>query len=216
VVSGVASAPRERAKVTASYNSAPAHWRQIVTATWLLSSTFYGNWLPGDARGFVGRVWEKRDGDAEEDARHEHNIPGTPYDEDVGGLEEASAAKMLGPPVKVNVEQALALLAQFQETASMRGWELLAVAIIANHAHLVVRADAALAPRKILGDFKAYGSRALNRRWRKPASETWWTSKGSKRKLPDEAAVRAAVRYVLHQEKPLVVWCHPDYSELAT
>ena len=27
---------------------------------WLLTSTTYGTWLPGDERGFVGRVWDTR------------------------------------------------------------------------------------------------------------------------------------------------------------
>jgi REP element-mobilizing transposase RayT len=185
-----------------------------MTTSWLLTSTFYGNWLPGDPRGFVGHVWEKRQGDDDQDARHTHNIPGTPYDEDIPGLEDASEELMRGPPVCVNLEQAHALLAQFQETAAIRKWELLAVAVMANHVHLVARADAALRPRKILGDFKAYGSRALNARWGKPTSDTWWTSKGSKRKLPDETAELAGIRYVLQQRDPLVVWCHPDYQYL--
>ena len=45
-----------------------------------------------------------------------------------------------------------------------------------------------------MADFKAYGSRALNRRYGRPPSETWWTDKGSKRKLPNEEALAAAVR----------------------
>jgi hypothetical protein len=49
-------------------------------------------------------------------------------------------------------------------------------------------------PEKIEGDFKCYGSRALNRRWGKPVNGTWWTGgSGSKRKLPDERALRAAL-----------------------
>src|SRR5258708_2077146 len=161
--------------------------------TWLLTSTFYGNWLPGDPRGFVGRVWEQRDGDSENNLRHEHDLPGTPYDADMPGLEGVSAELMRGPPVRVNLEQAQALLAQFQETATYRGWRLCAVAIMCNHIHIVLRVDGFVPVDKLLGDFKAYGSRALNRKWGKPTSDTWWTSKGSKRQLRDEAAFRAAV-----------------------
>ena len=40
-----------------------------------------------------------------------------------------------------------------------------------------------------------------------PASETWWTERGSKRKLADERALHAAIHYVLYkQPNPLVVW----------
>ena len=63
-------------------------------------------------------------------------------------------------------------------------------------------------PGKILADFKAYASRVLNRRYGKPPSETWWTEKGSKRKLRDERALADAINYVLYkQPHPLVVWC---------
>jgi hypothetical protein len=71
-------------------------------------------------------------------------------------------------------------------------------------------------PELMLRDYKAYASRALNRRWRKPDSGTWWTESGSKRKLKDEAAILAAARYIRDQEFPLVVWIHPKFApELA-
>src|SRR5262245_7669730 len=177
-----------------------------MTTAWLLTSTFYGNWLPGDSRGFVGRVWEQRDGDRDVDLRHVHDVPATPYDADLHGLQQASEERMRGPAVLLTLEQAKTLLAQFQETAAYRRWRLCAVAIMANHVHLVVEAPADADPTKILGDFKAYGSRALTRHWGKPASATWWTSKGSKRKLADESQVQAAIAYVLAQHHPLITW----------
>jgi REP element-mobilizing transposase RayT len=184
-----------------------------MTTSLLLTSTFYGNWLPGDPRGFVGRVWERRDGDSEADRRHVHDIPGTPYDQDFPSLEQASADLLRGPAILINLEQAQALLTQFQETAGHRGWKLCAVAIMANHVHIVVQVEGKVDPTKVLGDFKAYGSRALNRRWGKPKSDTWWTSKGSKRRLPDEDALRAAIRYVTNHDNPLVLWAHPDFED---
>jgi hypothetical protein len=62
-------------------------------------------------------------------------------------------------------------------------------------------------PDKILADFKAYASRSLNRKFGQHPSETWWTSKGSKRKLKDDQALAAAIQYVLRkQPDPLIVW----------
>src|SRR5258707_9350715 len=104
---------------------------------------------------------------------------------------------MTGPPIFLDMEKAEAVLAQFQETAGHRGWTLRAVAIMANHFHIVIQVPDDPEPSKILTDFKAYGSRALNRRHGKPPSETWWTSKGSKRKLPDETALANGIHYVL-------------------
>ena len=62
-------------------------------------------------------------------------------------------------------------------------------------------------PSKILGDFKNWCTRTLSRRFGEPPSQTWWTERGSKRKLPDEDALRAAIHYVLcKQPNPLLTW----------
>jgi REP element-mobilizing transposase RayT len=172
---------------------------------WLLTSTTYGTWLPGDRRGFVSNV---REGPGPE---VRHNQPGTPYDADMPGLAVSSRAALPCPPIFLVLEQAQTVLAQFQETAAYRGWQLLAVAIMANHFHIVVGVPGDPDPAKLLGDFKSYGSRALNGRWAKPASGTWWTESGSRRKLPDEAAVLAAIHYVKNQPNCLVLWVADGY-----
>jgi REP element-mobilizing transposase RayT len=87
----------------------------------------------------------------------------------------------------------------------VRGWRLLAVAVMRTHVHLVVNAGET-DPEVLLLDFKSYGSRSLNATWGKPKSETWWTESGSRRHLSDDNAVRAAVRYVERQKFPLVIW----------
>src|SRR5438034_1219736 len=99
---------------------------------WLLTWTTYGTWLPGDERGFVSNV---REGPGPE---IRHNVPGTPYDADRSGLEAAARRSLKCPPVRLTAEQATLLLRQFHETAAFRNWVLLAVAIMANHVHLVV------------------------------------------------------------------------------
>ncbi len=182
---------------------------------WLLTSTFYGNWLPGDARGFVARVRDERPGDPQTPARLRHNMPGTPYDEDIPGLHGAAEEELKGEPILVNLEQARALLTQFQETSVVRGWGVLAVAVMANHVHLVVGVSGDPSPKKVLGDFKAYGSRALTKGWGRPASETWWTSRGSKRKLVGRRAVVGGVEYVRGQFNPLIVWINPQLEDLS-
>lgn len=173
---------------------------------WLLTSTTYGTWLPGDRRGFVGSYRNDR---AE---RVTHNTPGEPYDRDMPRLELASRRRLKCSPICLSQPQAEALLAQFQETAQYRHWLLVGAAIMRAHFHLVVGVGDDPDPEGILRDFKAYGSRALNKGWGKPAGGTWWTTSGSKRKLPDEPAVAAAVRYVQRQESPLVVWTNPVYG----
>jgi REP element-mobilizing transposase RayT len=173
---------------------------------WLLTSTTYGTWLPGARRGFVSNV---RDGPGQE---VRHNIPGTAVDEDMPGLEQHARATLKGPPIYFTREHAEALLAQFHETARYRGWTLLAVGIMANHFHIVVRVPGDPEPEQLLKDFKSYGSRKLNKRWGKPASETWWTEGGSKRKLPNDEAVRTAIEYVRNQPNPLLIWIAGEAS----
>lgn len=173
---------------------------------WFLTWTTYGTWLPGDARGFVGPV-------PGPDGRTEiHNIPGTPYDADMPVLKQAARERLKCPPIFLNLDKARELLSQFRETTDCRGWKLLAAAIMVNHVHIVVGVRGDPDPARILGDYKSYGSRRLNRRWTKPASGTWWTESGSKRKLGDERSLLGAVDYVLHrQENPLLIW--PDPGE---
>jgi len=141
--------------------------------SWLLSNTFYGTWLPGDARGSVTSVRDERPDDAPSQFRFEHDIPGTPWEEEMRGLRFAAKAQMKGPPIHFAVDKAEIMLAQLQETAIYRGRTLRAVAIMHNHLHLVVQVVDDPDPRRMLADFKAYGSRVLNRRFGKPPSETW-------------------------------------------
>jgi REP element-mobilizing transposase RayT len=174
---------------------------------WLLSNTTYATWLPGDPRGSVTSVRDFRPGEVQTPFRIEHDIPGEPWEDHLPGLCHSAQEKLKGSPIFLDLEKAVALLEQFQETASYRHWTLRAVAIMASHFHIVVGVSDDPEPRKILADFKAYGSRVLNRRFGKPPSETWWTEKGSKRKLPDQQALSAAINYVLYkQPNPLVVW----------
>jgi REP element-mobilizing transposase RayT len=125
------------------------------------------------------------------------------------GLTHSARAQLKGQPIYLNREQAEALLTQFQETADYRAWLLLAVAIMVNHFHILVGVRGDPDPDLLLGNFKSYGSRALNRRWSKPAGDTWWTESGSKRKKAGESAIRRAIKYIKEQKYPLVIWVNP-------
>ncbi len=167
---------------------------------WLLTWRTYGTWLPGDPRGSVTRVWNGSG------PREEHDIPGSPVDGPMPGLEAAAREAMKGDSVWLTQSQADVLAEQFQETARFRMWIMLAGAVISNHVHLVVGVPGDPDPEKLLGDFKAWGTRRLNKGWGFRPNGTWWADHGSKRKLPDENAVRAAVAYVWQQAGALRVW----------
>jgi REP element-mobilizing transposase RayT len=122
-------------------------------------------------------------------------------------LKEAARQSLKGSPIYLTREQAEVIAEQFRETAAYRGWQIHALAVMANHFHVVIVAPDDVHSTAILRDLKSYAARALNQRWGKPVSATWWTESGSRRALADEQAVEYASNYVLHrQPNPLVVW----------
>ena len=171
---------------------------------WLLTSTFYGQWLPGDPRGCVTNVLDRRPGDPATERRIKHAGPGEEFEEAMPGLHSAAIALLKGPPVAVDLPQAEQLFEQFQETAAHRGWTLHAVSIMFNHVHLVVEAPPEVGKTELLRNFKSYASRRLNRKFGPRPSGTWWTEHGSCKPVRNLAA---AIFYVCHrQPKPLLVW----------
>ncbi len=172
-------------------------------AVWFLTSTTYGTRLPGDQRGFVGRVLDRRPGDRLA-RRAEHDRPGDPPDAGLRGLHEASRTLMAGPAVALDAEQASDVIAQFLVTAAHRGWFVRATAVMADHFHLVASADAP--SEALLRDFKSYAARALSARWGKPVSGTWWTQSGSRRELTADWIIDQKVRYTLAQPNALAVY----------
>jgi hypothetical protein len=174
---------------------------------WLMTWTCYGQWLPGDGRGFVSGV-EDAQGD-----RVIHNLPGTPFDADMPHLERHARAIMKGPPVHLDVRGGDALIAQYQETTRIRGWQLQAASVMFNHTHLVVGVTGDPDPEFVLETLKSWATRALKNHRPLPPNGTFWTAKGSRRKLPDERAVRDAVIYVVRkQPHPLATWYRPEWQ----
>jgi REP element-mobilizing transposase RayT len=171
---------------------------------WFLTWTTYGTWLPGDRRGFVGSL-ENESGEI-----LEHNVPGTPLAPPTPRLNRAAKRRLKADPIVLQVAQADLLLDQFLETAKFRRWLLVALGILRTHLHAVVGVPGDPDPDKILGDFKAYGTRCLDARWGCPPSRKWWTRGGSKRKLPDYRSVEAAVVYICRQPNPLLIWTREE------
>ena len=170
---------------------------------WLLTWVTYRTWLPGDERGFVSHVRTSS-------GRHViNNIPGTPRDANIPQLRRYVESQLKCDPIQLTLPRAESLLEQFHETVKYRNWYLWAVGIMANHLHVVVGVPGDPEPSKILGDLKSYGSRGWNQGWGKPKSNTWWADSGSKRKLPNDDAILCAIKYVVDQDYPLLIWTAP-------
>jgi|GEM_PF-458022 len=172
----------------------------MTTCTWLITSTTYGTWLPGDVRGYVSQT-ERDSGDWSIS-----NQPGTPFDSGDENRREIAQQSLRGDPIYLTAEHATIIAEQFRQTASHRGWLLHAIAIMSNHFHLVVTSPVETPAEHLLRDFKSYAARQLNRHFSKPISGTWWTESGSRRVLKTPHAIEDAIRYVLHQYQPLISW----------
>jgi REP element-mobilizing transposase RayT len=159
----------------------------------LASSTMYGNWLPGDARGYVD----------------EHDEYGTPFDAPSPALEQSARASMKESTVLFDTEHAETVLERWRNVVGELDGQLVVVAIMRNHFHFVALFPAGITKAKVLQFFKGRASRVLNQKFGK---RTWWTASGSIRYSFDEAAFRTRIEYVKNQPNPLVLWVNPEFE----
>jgi REP element-mobilizing transposase RayT len=157
-----------------------------------ISWTCYGNWLPGDERGYVSSTLRP-------DGRYapRENTPRTPYKKDSPATRERAVACQKWPAVRLTAEQAGCVAAALVRAAAARRWRVLRAAVMANHVHVVVADcpdDGPLVRRALKGVTQA----ALSDHAGGP--RRWWTEAGSDRYKHGEDAVRAAVGYVAGQE----------------
>jgi REP element-mobilizing transposase RayT len=164
---------------------------------WLLTWRTYGTWLPG----IPGFVSEFRDGLGQKVLM---NTPGEPSAEEQPNLVEYVKDIMDEDAVTLDVIQAESIAEQLRETAHFRRWNLLVIAVMTNHVHLVVGVQDDPDPERLLADFKAWCTRKLNKSY--APRKHWWVQSGSKRKKDTPEAIRAAVEYVRDQPNPLITW----------
>ena len=182
---------------------------------WLLTSTTYGTWLPGDPRGSVTSVRDVRVGEAPTSSRREHSVFGEAFEPENRGLRVSARERLAGGPIWLTQSQAMVVVRQFVETAAYREWKLVAAAVMGNHFHVVVGVQEEIDPRQLLTYLKSYATRGLNEQFGSPPSKRWWTRNGSRRKILNQAALDAAVNYVVNkQPNPLAIWPESPPSDL--
>ena len=157
--------------------------------------TCYGQWLPGDPRGYGSNTL------SEEGYRAMRNAPGTAYDRDERATHQRAKALQKHPTTWLTAELALVAAEGLIGAAMDREWVILRAAVMSNHVHVVVAEcpDNGSAVRRVL---KGVSQAKLNEHVGKPCS--WWTRGGSNRYLHGERAIAAAVSYVARQERMLV------------
>jgi hypothetical protein len=149
---------------------------------YFLTWTTYGSWLPGDERGWVAKPGQFLAPDPQR--------------------KQTAQRLMTEPALTLNVAQRQIVEDTVAEHSRIRGWHLHAVAARVQHVHVVVTA-AGRNPEDVMDQFKAWCTRKLKERERllgtapDAVRQKWWTQRGSKRWLNDDASVAAAVHYVL-------------------
>lgn len=133
----------------------------------------YGTHLPGDDRGSNTKTGGYRPPNAPLRAHCERLLKSAPV----------SLCEVMRPIV----------LRAIVGVAEYRRWRLIAAHVRTEHVHCVVSGDAA--PERMMGDFKAYATRALREAGFGPRAKVW-AHHGSTRWLWGEDQITAASRYV--------------------
>ena len=150
---------------------------------YFITFTTYGAWLHGRTPGSVDR---------------QHNVPGTPFLSPDPETEAANRTAMRQEPYFLDEPKRTVVLRTIREVAAHRGWKLWAMHVRTNHVHIVVTAPAK--PEKVMADFKAWASRRLREAFEESADRDRWTQHGSTRYLNTQAALDAAVIYVVDEQ----------------
>ncbi len=151
---------------------------------YLLTFRTFGTWLHGDIRWSVG----KRARHPKESRLIAPNVP----------LNEAMAAAMKQPPVKLSKIERAVVEAAIAEVCINRGYLLRAVNARTNHVHSVVTAQTK--PEKIIETFKAYATRKLRSEGLWTQDSKVWSRGRSRRYLWKPRHVAAAIDYVLYSQ----------------
>jgi REP element-mobilizing transposase RayT len=101
------------------------------------------------------------------------------------------------------------VLDSIRQSCQFRGWWLSAAHVRSTHVHAVVATEEK--PERVMGEFKAYASRALVRVGLETSARPKWATHGSTRWLWIEEDVRAAIDYVLNgQGENMEVYQGPE------
>jgi REP element-mobilizing transposase RayT len=102
---------------------------------------------------------------------------------------------MQNPPFLIGRHERPIVEAAISELCEHRTWELMAMNVRTNHVHVVLAAGAA--PERVMGDLKAYSTRAMRRAGLVAAQQKVWARHGSTRWVWDSDQVDRCVTYTL-------------------
>jgi hypothetical protein len=107
------------------------------------------------------------------------------------------------PPYELDSDSTV-VLETLKEVCRHRGWNLFGAYAQQSCACIV---EAEIPPEKVMNDFKAYASRALNRLGGEKGCQKRWARHGSARRLWKDQDVRDAIHYVVEEQgEPIAVF----------
>ena len=158
-----------------------AKWNDTDTPiAYLITFRTYGTWLHGDERGSMSR---------------HHNIYGTPKLKHEPNWIATNSERMKREPVVLNAKMRSIVEKAVSENCEFRGWNLYAINVRTNHAHIVVSAGGRK-PEPMLNALKSNATRLLRSSgaWNKDKSP--WSDKGSNRYIWTAESLARACNYV--------------------
>jgi REP element-mobilizing transposase RayT len=134
-----------------------------------------------------------------------HNLFGARVLEADAQRSAAERRSMNQPPYELDSHCRSAVLETLRQVCLHRGWNLLAAHVRSSHVHVIVEGESP--PEKVMNDFKAYASRALNRLDGDGLGRKRWARHGSTRWLWRDQDVHDAIRYVVEEQgEPMAVF----------
>ena len=154
---------------------------------YLLTFRTYGTWLHGDSRG----AFQRHRTEPIPAIQIAPNIP----------LHQKMLETSGSEPVILSDRQRELVSDSIEEVCAFRGYDLRALDVRTNHAHVVV--SKSVKPEKILNDLKAYATRKLRGEKAVASDQKVWSRHGSTRYLWKPKQVQSAIEYVLYGQGDL-------------
>jgi REP element-mobilizing transposase RayT len=151
-----------------------------VPLAYLITFRTYGTWLHGDVRGSVDRA---------------NNVYGAPRLDHAPARKDHVSSLLKREPVLLDAARRTSVENAIRETCAFRDWDLLALNVRTNHAHIVVAIGTGK-PEATLNAFKANATRQMRKDGCWMSDATPWVEKGSGRYLWNERSVARAIDYV--------------------
>ncbi len=168
-------------------------WNETgIPVAYLFTFRCYGTWLHGDKRGSIDKFNNKHD---------------TPYLPANQNWLEFNRKILKYNPVELDDKMRNSVEIALREICEIRKWEIFAINVRTNHAHLVASIGSDNSKKALIA-FKANATRKMREDGVWKFEHSPWAEKGSRRYLWNEKSIETAVDYVINgQGKPL-----PNFS----